>query len=197
MQKKLLPVMLVAVLSAGAARAQDTTVVTPTTPAPAVETPASAAPVAAAPVQAPAATTVTQAAPGAVVAPAPNQVIYSPRLPTATELANVAAAQGQTIEHINQTATQVTVIYRNANGAASTVAYQLLPNAGSPATSAPVVVPAPAPTVIYQQTPQVIYYDTYDYYRPRYYSRPPVSLHFGFGYSHFHHHGRPHHRRHW
>lgn len=152
------------------------------------------------------------AAPQVQTAPAPNQIIYSPRLPTAAELTSVAAAQGVTVEQISQTANQVTVITRNSSGQTNTVAYQLLPTPGMAApASATIVAPAPtvvtpAPTIVYQQAPQVIYYETREPYWPRYYYRPPVSLHLGFGFSHYsgggHWGGHRHHRggfgyRHW
>ncbi|HVU36088.1 MAG TPA: hypothetical protein VHE61_21785 [Opitutaceae bacterium] len=166
MKNKLLPVLIAATLLACGARAQNESAPTATAPAggsqPAVTTPA--APV------------VTQAA------PAPNQVIYAPRLPTPAELTNVARAQGMSIEQISQTATQVTAIYRNAGGEITTVAYQLLPTAAT-ATTTTVVVPSPAPTVIYDSRPRVVYYDRYDPWYPNYWY-PPVSLSFGFGYYH-------------
>ncbi|PTX97823.1 hypothetical protein DB354_05975 [Opitutus sp. ER46] len=130
------------------------------------------------------------------VAPTPNEVIYSPRLPSVAELTNVAAAQGLSIEQINQTATQITVVHKNASGQLTTVAYQLLPTAAPQvATQQTVVVPAPAPTVIYQSAPRTVIYESYDPFPPSYYY-PPVSLNFGFGYyrgwgGHHHHwHGR-------
>lgn len=168
MQNKLVPLLILATAATSGLWAQDAGVQTPASPAP---------------VQAPAPATVQSA-------PVPNQVIYSPRLPTPAELSSIAAAQGLTIEQINQTATQVTVITRNSAGQTNTVAYQLLPTAPT-TTITTVVAPTPAPTVvyqtqpvIYQAQPEVIYYDSPYYYRPRYYY-PPVSLSFGFGYSHF------------
>ncbi len=169
MQTKLLPVFLAAALMTCGLRAEDTTTASTTTPPPAPPTSAPAA----APV-------VVQNA------PAPNQIIYSPRLPTAAELTNVAAAQGLAVQQISETSTQVTAIYKNnATGQITTIAYQLLPN-GTPAATSTVVVPTAAP-VIYQPATRVIYYDTYDRgydpYWPSYYY-PPVSLSFGFGYYH-------------
>lgn len=181
MQHKFLPVLLAATLVTCGLRAQDTTNASPTTPPPAPQAPTSApaaAPVATAP----------------QTAPAPNQIIYAPRLPSASELANVAAAQGLTIDQISQTANQVTAIYRSKDGQTNTVAYQLLPTAGSATATTTVVVPNPAPTVVYETAPRVVYYDSYDPFWPRYYY-PPVSLHLGFGYYHgwgggYHHHWR-------
>lgn len=164
MQTNLLPLLLAAALVTSGLRAQDSS--TPsTTPPPSAPTSAPAA----APV-------VTQAA------PAPSQIIYSPRLPTAAELTSVATAQGLAVEQINETSTQVTAIYKNnTTGQVTTIAYQLLPTATAPATT--IAVPTPAPTtVIYQPATRVIYYDDYPYY-PRYYY-PPVSLSLGFGYYH-------------
>src|SRR5471032_623766 len=76
---------------------------------------------------------VSAAAPAPAVAPAaaltPNQTVYAPRLPGVNELTNIAAAQGLAVERIEQTASQVTVVYRSANGQMTTVAYLLLPGA--------------------------------------------------------------------
>lgn len=187
MQKKFLPVLVTATLLAVGAQAQDTAaqIAAPSTPAPAVQQ------------------AVPQQAQVAQVAPAPNQIIYAPRLPNPSELTAAAAAQGMAVEQINQSATQVTVVYRSASGQTNTVAYQLLPTATAPTTT--VVVQNPAPTVVYETSPRVVYYDRYDpYYYPRYYY-PPVSLSLGFGYyrgwgggyhggyhggGHWGHHGR-------
>jgi hypothetical protein len=167
------------------ARAQ---VATPTSPAPAVDVTA---------------------------APQPNQLVYAPRLPAAGELMNVASAQGLTVDKIIQTSTQMTVVYRSANGQTNTVAYVLLPGAaGSNASAAPVPAPAPASNVVMGTTtqtvvvaptpaPQVVYTSPapapvyyYDpFYYPAYYSYPwysPVSVSVGFGYywgGHSHGHG--------
>jgi hypothetical protein len=167
MQTKFLSVLFAATLIAGGARAQDSA-----NNAPAVATPTpmqqQAAPAPQANVQA---------------APTPNQIIYAPQLPSPTELTNVAAAQGASVQQIVQSANQVTVIYRYANGQINTVAYQLLPTTNVVSAPAPttVIVPSPAPTVIYEQAPRVVYYETYAPYYPRYYY-PPVSLNLGFGY---------------
>jgi hypothetical protein len=138
-------------------------------------------------------------------APQPTQVVYSPRLPSAAELSNVAAAQGLTIDKIIQTATQMTLVYRTANGQTNTVAYMLLPAAGNapasapatvstttvaaPTTPAPQVVytPAPAaPQVVYYSAPAPVYYSPY--YYPTYYASPwytPVSVSLGFGFGYY------------
>lgn len=184
MQNKLLPVLLTAAaLVTCSARAQDTgtanqTVLQPTIMQPTAQSPAPAA-----------ATAANQSL------PAPDQTVYAPRLPTVPELANAASAQGLSIVQIVQTSTQITAVYRSANGQTTTVAYQLLPGATASDTtttaatttvmapSTTVVVPNQAPTVIYETTPNVIYYDSYrsypSYYYPYY---PPVSLSLGFGY---------------
>jgi hypothetical protein len=128
------------------------------------------------------------AAPSAVaVVPTPNEIIYIPRLPDPAELTNAAAAQGITVERIAQTSAQVTVIYRYADGQTHTVAYQLLPAAGSaPMATATAVtaVPAATTTVVYA-APAPSYY----YYDPFYYPWPwygPVSFRVGLGYSYYH-----------
>ena len=140
--------------------------------------------------------TPTPAAPPAVIMPAtPNEIIYLPRLPEPTELTNAAAAQGITVQQIAQSSGQVTVVYRYADGQMHTVAYQLLPTAGSaPATAtAPVAVagvPAAPSTVVYA-APAAVYPAPYYYYDPFYYPWPwygPVSFRIGLGYS-FRHFG--------
>jgi hypothetical protein len=97
MHKPLFPAAVFAALfllgEAGAQTpASSAPVVTPSSPAPAVAAPAPA----------------TAPAPAA----APNQVIYSPRLPSAAELTNAAAAQGVSVERIEQTTSQITVTYK-------------------------------------------------------------------------------------
>lgn len=139
-----------------------------------------------------------------------SQTVYTPKLPTAQELTDAAAAQGLTVERISQTGLQVIAFYRNASGQPITVAYQTLPPAGvgqaqtpAPApvvvnTSPAVVNTAPQTTVVYESAPRVIYYDTPRYYYPHAYY-PPVSLSFGFGYRGGYyghgHHGHGHHYR--
>jgi len=142
-------------------------------------------------------------------APQPTQVVYSPRLPSATELSNVAAAQGLTIDKIIQTASQMTLVYRTASGQTNTVAYMLLPAAGSAPGSAPTSLPAtvstttiaaptsPAPQVVYvtaPAAPQVVYYSApapvyySPYYYPASYYSPwysPVSVSLGFGLGYY------------
>jgi hypothetical protein len=129
------------------------------------------------------ATTASPASP----TPAPNQTIYVPRLPSPAELTNVASAQGFTVDRIDQTNAQITVVYRYANGQTNTVAYQLLPAAGTapamPSTPAPVVT-VPATTTVVYTAPAPTYYYYDPYYYPWRYWYPPVSLSFGFGYYH-------------
>lgn len=114
--------------------------------------------------------------------PAPNSVIYIPRLPTPGELSNAAAAQGLAIDKMEVTSTQITVVYKYSNGQTNTVAYQLLPTAGTApamATAPATVVAAPATTVVYTSAPGY-------YYDPYYYGYPwlwPVGFNIGFGYS--------------
>ena len=126
---------------------------------------------------APAAPTVAPA-----VALAPNQTVYAQRLPSVNELTNIATAQGLAIERIEQSAAQVTVVYRYANGQTNTVAYLLLP--GVAATSTPVVATTtPPPAVVYEAAPRIVYYDGYGPYYPYPgYWYPPVSIALGFGY---------------
>ena len=133
------------------------------------------------------------AAPAApAMVPTPNEIIYIPRLPDPAELTNAAAAQGITIERIAQTSAQVTVVYRYADGQIHTVAYQLLPAAGSaPAVASTVVnaVPAAPTTVVYAApTPAYYYYDPFYYPWPWY---GPVSFNVGFGYGYYRFGGGP------
>jgi hypothetical protein len=148
---------------------------------------------------------VVQAPSGATTPTGVTQIVYTPQLPTAAELTNAAAAQNLTVERIVQTSNQVIAFYRTANGQPMNVAYQSLPPTGTPAAGsaapavvvtspAPTVVSAPPRTVIYEPAPRVVYYDYPSYYYPRVWY-PPVSLSFGFGYRHFHHHGGFRHHR--
>jgi hypothetical protein len=158
-------VVLGTALFASGALAQN--VVTPTTPAPSV-IPAQTQPMA---------------------APAPSQTIFSSRLPTPLELTNAAASQGLGIDRIEQTSSQVIVVYKYADGQTKAVAYQLLPGASGTAVTAAAptveVVAAPAPAAIYYEAaPRVIYYDPV--YYPYAYGRgwyPPVSLNLGLGFG--------------
>ena len=138
----------------------------------------------------PAASAAPEAAPAPALnpMPTPNQIIYLPQLPSAATLVNVAAAQGLSIEQINQTSSQITVVYKYANGQTNTICYQLLQMAGAvsaPVGAAPVVVPAQT-TVIYGTPAPGYYYD------PCYYSWPwfaPVAIDLGFGFRGGYYHG--------
>jgi hypothetical protein len=123
-------------------------------------------------------------------APAPSQTIYGPSLPSAQQLTDAAARQGIAIDQISQTAGQVVVTYRYADGQFKTVSYQLLPAGSGPGAPQTVVAApsSPAPTVVYQTVtppPVVYYYDDYPgYYYPRYvYGYPRVSLNLGVGFG--------------
>ena len=134
----------------------------------------------------PPAATATVASP----TPAPNAIIYIPQLPNPTELANAAAAQGLAIDKIVQTSAQIIVVYKYANGQINTVAYQLLPVAGTaPATMTTVVpattttvVPATTATVVYASPAPAYYYDPYPYYSPWPWFAP-VAFNVGIGYG--------------
>ena len=150
----------------------------------------------------------------APASPAPSRIIYAPRLPSVPELMNVAAAQGLSVERVDQTANQITVTYKSG-GQLSTVVYNLLPGVATATTSAPapdaptlaqatttvqvaapvqqgttVISTTPAPVVVYQQPAPTYYaapayYPYYDPYYPwGYYA--PVALSFGFGYYYGH-----------
>lgn len=125
-------------------------------------------------------------APDTVAAPQASQVVYAPRLPTVAELTNVAGAQGLTIDKVVQTASQMTVVYHSANGQTNTVAYMLLPAAGTSTSTVAVATTTPPPTVVYAApAPAPVYY--YDpFYYPSYYAGPwypPVSVSLGFGWG--------------
>ena len=130
------------------------------------------------------------------VAPAtaitPNQVVYAQRLPSVTELTNAAAAQGLAIDRIEQTSTQIMVVYRYGNGQINAVAYLLLPTAG--AAASPVPTPStPAPAVAYEPASRVVYYDDSYGYWPGYYPYywyPPIAFRVGLGFNyHYGYHG--------
>jgi hypothetical protein len=121
--------------------------------------------------------------------PTPNQIIYIPQLPNPAELANAAVAQGISVEQINQTSAQITVVYKYANGQTNTICYQLLSAAGAapamaaPAVATPVTTVVPSATTVIYTTPAPSYY----YYDPYRYSWPwfaPISIGLGFDIGH-------------
>jgi len=121
-------------------------------------------------------------------ATAPNEVVYVPQLPNASDLTKAASAQGVTVTQIDQTSSQVVVTYKYSNGAVNTVSYQPLANAetsGVPAPSSPApAVTSTGSTVVYTTTAPAYYYD-YPYYGYGYYPwgwYPPVSIGLGFGF---------------
>ena len=87
-------------------------------------------------------------------APDPNQIVYTPRLPSVADLSNAATAQGLTVDRMEQSATQIVAVYRNASGQTNTVAYQTLP----PTTAVTAATTSQPPTVIYEPAPRVVYY---------------------------------------
>jgi hypothetical protein len=136
---------------------------------------------------------VTQA-PVPAAAPVPNEVIYLPQLPTAADLiAATGAGHGVTIQKIDQTSTQITVVYRFDSGQTNTVCYNLIAAAGSGTTAAAAVAAVPAPATpapnvsygpggpyYYSYAPVDGYYPAYGYY-PAWY--PPVVLGLGFDWG--------------
>jgi hypothetical protein len=130
----------------------------------------------------------------------PNQTIYVPRIPTPSELAKVASAQGSSIGQIVQTADSITIQYKMANGQSNVVAYRSIASieggtesqasVATPTTPAPAYVQAPSQqTVIYTEAPT--YYTTPYYYGYPHYYDPwygPVHLSLGFGWYHGWHH---------
>jgi hypothetical protein len=142
---------------------------------------------------------VTQA-PAPVAAPVPNEVIYLPQLPTAADLiAATGAGHGVTIQKIDQTSTQITVVYRFDSGQTNTVCYNLIAAAGAgmtpaaavgavptPTTPAPNVAYGPGAPYYYSEAPANGYYPANDYYPaygyyPAWY--PPVVLGLGFDWG--------------
>lgn len=121
----------------------------------------------------------TTAAP-ATAPMAPHQIVYTPRLPSAQELTNAAAAQGVTVTKIEQTDSQIVATYQSANGQINVVAYLPLPSAAAPSAN-PTVVVSQAPRVVYAPAPRVVYYEPVGYYDPWYWN-PPVSLSIGLGF---------------
>ena len=113
----------------------------------------------------------------------PTEVVYVPQLPSAADLTKAAAAQNVTVERIDQTATQITAVYKYANGQESTVSYQPLSAAGTagvpvPATAAPA---ATTSTVVYTSPGYYYDYGPYPYYYPwGWYA--PVRVGVGFGF---------------
>ncbi len=143
-------------------------------------------------------TVITSPAPApsapAAASPAPDRMVYAPRLPVAAELANIAAAQGQTVERIEQTASEISITTKAADGRITTVAYYLLASAGNtPAAVGPDGQPATQTTVVVHSQPQVVYHDPYYYGGyPYYYGYPywypyPVSIGIGFGWGYYGH----------
>lgn len=143
------------------------------------------------------------AASPAAPAPAPDRTIFAPRLPSPAELTEIAAAQGQTIERIEQSASQVTVVTKAADGRVTTVAYQLLSTAGNaPARVAPAPRATVTNVVVQDDEPDVVYVPRYRYYSydPVWDYWPPLALGIGLGWT-FHggyhghgHYGGWHHR---
>ncbi|MFI5357470.1 MAG: hypothetical protein ACHQ4G_09060 [Opitutales bacterium] len=102
-----------------------------------------------------------------------NHYIYLAQLPTSADLVKAAEAHGVKISRIDQTNDRIVVVYEYAGGATQTVAYALLPAAGtsqSAAAPAPAALAQPAPTVIYPQSaPTVVYTRPATvYYQPAY-----------------------------
>lgn len=135
------------------------------------------------------ATPPAEATPMVSPTPAPNQIIYIPQLPNPAELANAAAAQGVSVQQINQTSNQITVVYKYANGQTNIICYQLLSAVGTAPAVAPagaqVTTVAPSTTVVYASpAPAYYYYDPYGYYWP-WYGPVSIGLGFNFGYGHY------------
>jgi hypothetical protein len=127
--------------------------------------------------------------------PAPNQIVYLPQLPSASDLAKAAPSQGVTIAQITQTSDQLTVVYKMANGQTNAVQYRLLsaadasapvpasavgvPVPSTPAPAVAVAVAAPATATVYTAPAYPYYYNPY-YYGPWY---GPVAVSLGFGWG--------------
>jgi hypothetical protein len=128
--------------------------------------------------------------------PAPNEIVYVPRLPTPADITKGAQAKNVSVERISQTNSQVEVVYRTADGKMDTTSYRLLADAGNTGTTNTAVAvpssPAPAVAVMGTTTPSTVVYTpapaTRVYYYPDYYYDypgywyPPVSFGIGLGY---------------
>jgi hypothetical protein len=114
--------------------------------------------------------------------PAPT-VVYVQRLPSPTELLSAANAQHITVERIEQSGSQITAVYKYANGQLSTIMYMPLPANEAAAAGAP-GAQAPASTTVVYSTPAPAYYPyypAYGYYPYGWY--PPVGIRLGFGFG--------------
>jgi len=113
----------------------------------------------------------------APVAVTPDQIIYAAQLPTVADLTHAAAVQGLAVNQIVQTASDITVTYRFANGQTRTISYQLLV-AGNQSPVQPVVASA-APVVVVAPYTDAYCYGPY-YYGPWY---PPIAVRIGAGFG--------------
>jgi hypothetical protein len=131
--------------------------------------------------------------------PTPNQFVYLAQMPSPAELKSRAAAQGVTVERVDQTPNQTIVVYKYPNGVTTTVGYGVMPAGDeAPAAAAPAGAPnppapttaAPAPgTVVTPATSTVVYSTPYPAYGYPYYPYygwgwfPPVTVGLGFGWG--------------
>lgn len=120
--------------------------------------------------------------PGTLTAAAVQPTLVCvPQLPGAVELVKAAAAQGMTVVKIEQTAEQVTAVYKMPDGRQMTVIYQPLPEEErAPAATTTVVYSRPAP--VYYPTYYPTYYAGYGW---PWYSPVALSIGLGFGYHHW------------
>ena len=122
----------------------------------------------------------------ATPAPAPDRTVFAPRLPSPAELTAIAAAQGQSIERIEQTASQVTITTKTPDGRTTTVLYQLLSTAGNAPARVATAPRATVTSVVVQEEPEVVYAPRYRYYSsydPVWDYWPPLALGIGLGWS--------------
>lgn len=111
----------------------------------------------------------------------PTEVVYVPQLPSAADLTKAAAAQNVTVERIDQTASQITVAYKYANGQETVVSYQPLSAAGAAGVPVPATAaPAAGTTTVVYSTPGYYYGPSPYYYPWGWY--PPVTIGLGFGF---------------
>lgn len=90
-----------------------------------------------------------------------DQIVYSPRLPSAQEIAARAAAQGLALQRIEQISTEVTALYRTPTGESIRVCYLPLPAARS--SSSTIATTTPPLVLRAKRAPRVVYYDPYPY----------------------------------
>jgi hypothetical protein len=125
--------------------------------------------------------------------PTPSQFVYLAQVPSPAELKSRAAAQGVTVERIDQSQSGTIVVYKYPNGTTSTVAYASMPagDEAAVAGTAPATQGVPVAqtsTVVYTPAPAYPYYSGYPYYGGYYpyyngWWVAPLAIGLGLGYG--------------